>query len=65
MVILIAELLYAVGMPFTLILAWGWWKKYLLPDRDMALPIIAFAVINLLIVLAFVLVTRYLTSATP
>ncbi len=62
MVILIAELLYAVGMPFTLILAWGWWKKWLMPNRDKALPIIAFAVINLLIVLAFVLVTRYLTS---
>ena len=61
-VILIAELLYAVGMPFSLILAWGWWKKWLLPDRGMALPVIAFAVINLLIVLAFLLVTRYLTS---
>ena len=62
MVILMAELLYAVGMPFSLILAWGWWKKWLLPNRDMALPVIAFAVINLLIVLAFLLVTRYLTS---
>ena len=62
MVILIAELLYAVGMPFTLILAWGWWKKWLMPNREKALPIIAFAVINLLIVLTFVLVTRYLTS---
>ena len=62
MVILMAELLYAVGMPFSLILAWGWWKKWLLPDRDMALPVISFAVINLLVVLAFLLVTRYLTS---
>lgn len=62
MVILAAELLYAVGMPFSLILIWGYWKKWLLPDRDMALPVIAFAAINLLVVLAFLLVTRYLTS---
>lgn len=62
MVILVAELLYAVGMPFSLILIWGYWKKWLLPDRDMALPVIAFAAVNLLVVLAFLLVTRYLTS---
>ncbi len=62
MVILVAELLYAVGMPFSLILAWGYWKKWLLPDRDAALPAVAFAAINLLTVLAFLLVTRYLTS---
>ncbi|MYE98635.1 MAG: hypothetical protein F4234_00305 [Gammaproteobacteria bacterium] len=62
MVILAAELLYAVGMPFSLILIWGCWKKWLLPDRDMALPVIAFTVVNLLVVLAFLLVTRYLTS---
>ena len=62
MVILAAELLYAVGMPFSLILIWGYWKKWLLPDRDKALPVIVFAAINLLVVLAFLLVTRYLTS---
>ncbi len=62
MVILAAELLYAVGMPFSLILIWGYWKKWLLPDRDMALPVVAFAAVNLLVVLAFLLVTRYLTS---
>lgn len=62
MVILVAELLYAVGIPFSLILIWGYWKKWLLPDRDMALPVIAFAAVNLLVVLAFLLVTRYLTS---
>lgn len=62
MVILAAELLYAVGIPFSLILIWGYWKKWLLPDRDMALPVIAFTVVNLLVVLAFLLVTRYLTS---
>lgn len=62
MVILAAELLYAVGMPFSLILIWGCWKKWLLPNRDTALPVIAFALVNLLVVLAFLLVTRYLTS---
>ncbi len=62
MVILLAELLYAIGMPFSLILIWGYWKKWLPPDRDMALPVISFALINLLIVLAFILLTRYLTS---
>lgn len=62
LVILLAELLYAVGMPFSLILIWGYWRKWLLPDRDKALPIIAFAAVNLLVVLAFLLVTRYLSS---
>ncbi len=62
LVILVVELCYAVGMPFSLILIWGWWRKWLLPDRNPALPVIAFALINLLIVLAFLLVTRYLTS---
>ncbi len=60
--ILVVELFYAVGMPFTLILAWGYWKRWLLPDRNAALPIIAFALINLLTVLGFILLTRYLTS---
>ncbi len=60
--ILVVELFYAVGMPFTLILAWGYWKRWLLPDRNAALPIIAFAGINLLTVIGFILLTRYLTS---
>ena len=60
--ILVVELFYAVGMPFTLILAWGWWRNWLLPDRDTALPVIAFAAINLVTVLCFILLTRYLTS---
>ena len=62
LLILVVELFYAVGMPFVLILAWGWWKKWLLPERDAALPVIAFAAVNLAIVLCFVLLTRYLTS---
>ncbi len=62
LLILLVELLYAVGMPFTLILAWGWWKMRLPRDRGMVLPVISFALLNLLIVLAFLLLARYLTS---
>lgn len=60
--ILVVELFYAVGMPFTLILAWGYWKRWLLPERNAALPVIAFALLNLLTVFGFILLTRYLTS---
>ena len=62
LVILVAELFHAVGIPLIFILAWGYWKKWLLPDRDMALPVVCFGLINLLIVLGFVLLTRYLSS---
>ncbi len=60
--ILLLELLYAVGMPFSPMLAWGWFKGWLLPDRNKALPVIAFAALNLLTVLVFILITRYLSS---
>ena len=60
--ILALELLYAVGMPFAPMLAWGWFKGWLLPDRNKALPIVAFAALNLLTVLIFILITRYLSS---
>jgi len=60
--ILVLELLYAVGMPFSPMLAWGWFKRWLLPDRNKALPVIAFAAVNLLTVLIFILITRYLDS---
>ncbi len=60
--ILAAELLYAVGMPFAPLLAWGWWKGWLPPARGKALPVVAFALLNLLTVFAFILLTRYLSS---
>jgi len=60
--ILIANLISALGGPFLLILFVGLLKKQLRLQRHLAIPMLFYVCINLLILLGFLLLTRYLSS---
>lgn len=60
--IMLANLFNAIGGPYLIILVVGACKRLLAVPRYVVRPMLTFAVINLLILSAFVLITRYLTS---
>lgn len=60
--ILFANLFNGVGGPYLLILLIGLFKKLLWTERRVAIPIMFYLCINFLILLGFIIVTRYLSS---
>ncbi len=60
--LLVGELVSGIGLPFSILLIWGWVWRLIKFDRNEALPLIGFAAINLLIALLFVFATHYLDS---
>lgn len=60
--VLIANLFSGVGGPYFLALLYGFWHKQLRWPRRFAVPILSFMLTNLVILLCFLFITRYLTS---
>ena len=60
--ILLANLFSCVGVPYLIILIIGLFKNQLRFNRDVAIPVAFFLCINFLILLSFIIVTRYLSS---
>lgn len=62
MSILLANLFTGVGGPYLLILTIGLFKNQLRLNRQVTIPILFYLCINILILLGFIIVTRYLSS---
>jgi len=60
--ILVANLLTGVGGPYLIILAVGLMKKQLRFPKEVATPVLFYLITNFLILLGFIIVTRYLSS---
>ena len=60
--ILLANLLAGVGGPYLIILTIGLFKSRLRLNREVAIPVAFYLCINFLILLSFIIVTRYLSS---
>jgi len=60
--ILLANLFSGVGGPYLIILTIGLFKKQLRLNREVAIPVAFYLCINFLILLSFIIVTRYLSS---
>jgi len=60
--ILLANLLAGVGGPYLIILAIGLFQNQLRLNREVAIPVVFFLCTNFLILLSFIIVTRYLSS---
>jgi len=60
--ILIANLFNAIGGPYLIVLVFGLVRKYVQLNRNIVIPIVFYLLINVVILFAFLLVTRYLTS---
>lgn len=60
--ILIANLLTGIGGPYLIILAIGLFTSQLRLNRVVSIPIIFYLLTNFLILLSFIIVTRYLSS---
>ena len=60
--ILLANLLTGVGGPYLIILIIGLFKNRLSLNREVAIPVAIYLCINFLIMLSFIIVTRYLSS---
>ena len=60
--ILLANLFNGIGGPYLLILTIGFFKKQLRLNRQVAIPMLFYLCINFLILLGFIVVTRYLSS---
>ena len=62
LVILIMTIFYGISGPYFWLLALGGWMRAWQFDRSKWLPLIAFALVNVLILLTFLYITRYLSS---
>ena len=60
--ILLTNLFTGVGGPYLIILTIGFFKNHLRLNREVAIPIAFYLCINFLILLSFIIVTRYLSS---
>ncbi|PCI75090.1 MAG: hypothetical protein COB20_13695 [SAR86 cluster bacterium] len=60
--ILLANLLSGIGGPYLIILTIGFFKSHLRLNREVAIPVAFYLCINFLILLSFIIVTRYLSS---
>lgn len=60
--ILLVNLLSGVGGPYLIVLAIGLFKNQLRLNREVAIPVAIYLCINFLILLSFIIVTRYLSS---
>ena len=59
---LFAKLISGIGGPYLVVLSFGFLGGKLRLNRHIALPIVCYLLVNLLILFAFVFVTRYLSS---
>lgn len=62
LVVLFMSVFYAVSGPFFWLLAYGVFKKYIHWDRSAMAPLLAYAAINLFVLIAFLYITRFLVS---
>ena len=60
--ILLANLISAIGVPYLLVVIVARLKRKIRLDREIAVPLIFYLCMNLLILLGFLLLTRYLSS---
>ncbi len=60
--ILLANLVNAMGGPYLIVLATGFFKKQLRLERHIAVPVIICLTVNFLILFSFLFITRYLSS---
>tara|TARA_B110000858_G_scaffold196515_1_gene255508 strand:- start:13807 stop:15321 length:1515 start_codon:yes stop_codon:yes gene_type:complete len=60
--ILLANLFTAIGGPYLIILTIGLFKHHLHLNREVAIPVAFYICINFLILLGFIIITRYLSS---
>jgi hypothetical protein len=62
LVVLAVALFYSVGGPYFWFLVWGAVRKHTLWRPAQATPVVAYMIINLLILIVFLYLTRYLTA---
>ncbi|MBL4821710.1 MAG: hypothetical protein JKY98_12090 [Gammaproteobacteria bacterium] len=60
--ILLANLFNGIGGPFLIVLALGYFRKFLAIERHNFIPLLTILLVNTLILLLFILVTRFLAS---
>ena len=60
--ILLANLFTAIGGPYLIILLLGFFKKTLRLGREVAIPMMAYLLVNAAILFAFLYITRFLSS---
>jgi hypothetical protein len=60
--ILLANLFNGIGGPFFWLLLYGFIRKYMRIERNVAIPILFFMILNALILFVFLFITRYLSS---
>jgi hypothetical protein len=60
--ILVMKLVNGIGFPLLLVIMLGYSKKLLVVKRDLVPPLAAYLLINLVIILGFILVTRFLAG---
>lgn len=60
--ILLANLFNAIGGPYLIVLLLGFFRKHVQLRREILLPIIAYLLVNAVILFSFLFITRFLTS---
>lgn len=60
--ILLANLFNGIGGPYFWVLVYGAIQKQLRVSREVAIPVLLFVLVNALVLLGFLFITRYLTS---
>lgn len=60
--VLFANLFAGIGGPYLLILLYGFWHNRIHCKREVIVPVFSFLLTNLVILLCFLFITRYLTS---
>lgn len=60
--ILLANLFNGIGGPYFWVLVYGAIQNQLRVSREVAIPVLLFALVNALVLLGFLFITRYLTS---
>ncbi len=62
LVVLFVSVFYAISGPYFWLLVYGWFRKYLALDNKKLVPVFCFLLINALILLVFLYITRYLEA---
>ena len=62
LVVLFMNVFYAISGPYFWMLVYGWHKNYLSGKHQQLMPVLAYFLINLLILVVFLYITRYLSS---
>lgn len=62
LVVLFVSVFYAISGPYFWLLVYGWFRKYLALDNRKLIPVFCFLLVNAVILLGFLYITRYLEA---